>query len=791
MRENGIEIQTTVGYAPEQNGIAERQNQTLVESVRAMINCSELPMTLWGEALFESAYNLNRVPGARGKAPYELFLGKIPDLSDLHEFGCKAYIPIPIEKRKKLDDKALEVRYVGHDSNAKGKRFWDPSSRKVVIATGEVFVDDSQHQAGSLKTQRCEIGDSGEDASSVHDQRLDKLSLLSDPIFEIFTINDHTNGDANANHDRQVEEGNNDNGDDNSFESQYDTAEESESEESEHEDERPPPRRSQRSNFGVPEERLNYSTFHVQIINESKSNDPKTLKQALSSRDNSKWLSAMQQEYDSLMKNGTWTLVDPPKDRNIVGCKWVFKTKTDCNNEISDYKARLVAQGFTQKYGEDYDEIFAPVVRPTTIRMLLNIAARKNLKVRQFDIKSAFLNGTLSEEIFMRQPKGFEIGDKVCRLNKALYGLKQSAHVWNQTIDKTLSAFGFKVSESDPCLYSKVNEIEESYLIIHVDDILAASNKAEHIDNIEKNISSFFELKNLGDVHNFLSINIEKDDAGDYFMSQQNYIEKIIEEGNLSAAKSSSIPLDTGYYKLKSNDFLPTNEQYRKLIGMLLYASTNTRPDIAASVSILSRKTAAPTKLDLNEVHRVIRYLSSTKNLKLRVSNKSSTSELELFSDSDFAEDRTDRKSISGQISFYGGGTLSWQSKKQDCVSISSTEAEYYALSTTAQEAIWLERLCQDFNVPLTSPIPVNADNQSAMVMIETDKFRNSTKHIETRYHFIKELNQKGIIKLSYVPGINNTADMLTKPLSAVKLKQLREQGGLVHLLNPKIEEGC
>jgi hypothetical protein len=473
-------------------------------------------------------------------------------------------------------------------------------------------------------------------------------------------------------------------------------------------------------------------------------------------------------------------LVDLPKGRKAVGSKWVFKKKKNQEGRILEYKARLVAQGFSQKYGTDYDEVFAPVTRSSTFRMLLSVSAKRNYIVKQFDIKSAFLNGELKEEIYLKQPPGFKTNDQVYKLKKSLYGLKQAARVWNQTIHQVLIEDGYKQSKRDMCLYYKHQGSKSSYLIIHVDDILIAGTDKEIIKQTEEALCKHFQMKDLGEVKYFLGISIFKDKVGDYFINQENYISQIVDEAGLAEAKPSRIPLDQGYYKLEDAELLPDNEEYRKYIGMLLYVSTNSRPDISSSVSILSQKVSKPTTTDWNEVRRVIRYLSTTRSLSLRLSNKALNEDVSFYSDANWAEDRTDRKSNSGYIGFVYGGTVTWACRKQDCVSLSSTEAEYVALGHTVQELLWIKDICEDFNIKIKFPIQVKADNQSAASMLSNHKFSNSTKHIATKYHFIRDIKNQGIINVVYCPGELNIADMLTKALGHSKIKDLREKGGLV-----------
>ena len=300
------------------------------------------------------------------------------------------------------------------------------------------------------------------------------------------------------------------------------------------------------------------------------------------------------------------------------------------------------------------------------------------------------------------------------------------------------------------------------------------------IDHVVQSIQKEFEIKDLGDVSTFLGIEVEKDAVGDFYVSQGNYIKKIVEEAGLVNAKISKVPLDPGYAKLESSEQIPDHE-YRKLIGMLLYVSVNSRPDITASVSILSQRMSSPTKVDMNEVKRVIRYLKGTIDLKLKVSDVQNELVLEAFSDANWGEDRTDRKSNSGYLCLLGG-TVSWCCRKQSCVSLSSTEAEYIALAETCQEVVWLRSLCSDFNIAESEPTVVNVDNQSCVRMIEMKRFSNRTKHVAVKYHFTSDLKEHGKVDFRYCPTDRNIADMLTKPLKRVKLDFLRAEGNVCEI---------
>ena len=508
--------------------------------------------------------------------------------------------------------------------------------------------------------------------------------------------------------------------------------------------------------------------------------EPKTFKQAMNCFDANKWKKAMEEEIKSINQNKTWDLMMLPKNKRAIGCKWVYKLKRDENGQVCSYKARLVAQGFSQKYGEDYDEVFAPVARSATFRILMSVAGVNKYHVKQFDIKTAFLNGDIEEEIYMRQPPGFEKGNSVCKLRKSLYGLKQAARAWNKVYHEAVINFGFKQSEVDKCLYSMKSGRDTCYMIVHVDDILVASNNEKLIENFKNHIGSQFEVKDMGSVKHFLGIDVKRDGDGNFHISQKQYIEKIVEEAGLNDGKFSKYPLMTGYFRHQDENYLESNNEYRKLIGKLLYVSTNTRPDIAASVGILSQKISKPTKTDLIEARRIIRYLNGTKSLSLKLSDKNKVGKLEVYSDASWAEDSLDRRSISGFLCGINGGVVSWCSRKQDIVSLSSMEAEYIALSESCKELKWVKMLIDSFSeFVVPDKITLYTDSQSSMKLISNQKFSNRSKHIDTKYHYVKQLVDLGEIELKYCSTDVNIADMMTKPLGNIKLKKFTQDCGL------------
>lgn len=445
-----------------------------------------------------------------------------------------------------------------------------------------------------------------------------------------------------------------------------------------------------------------------------------------------------------------------------------------------------MARGFSQKFGVDYDSVFAPVATQTTLRILLTVAGQKKMAVHHLDVKCAYLHGKLKEEVYMQQPKGFVVPGKekfVCRLERSLYGLKQAARVWNETISAMLKELKFTRSVSDPCLYVKrLDNGGVVYLLIYVDDMIVASTDKAEIRLIEEELRKKISLTSLGEVHQFLGVRVTRDDEGYFSLDQNLFIKVLAQRFGLQDAKGSNIPLDPGYYRIRTNSPpLDTNEDYHSLVGVLLYIAVNTRPDIAASVSILSRQVSKPTETDWLELKRVVRYLLKTVDYKLKlISAEGELLVLTGYCDADWSGDPSDRKSNSGYLFQLGKATICWASRKQTSVSLSSMEAEYMALSEACRELVWLRQLLEEMGERQRKPTVVLEDNRSCIEFVDTDRKSKRSKHIDTRVHYTKDLVEKGVVTLQYCSTEKMAADILTKPLSSVKQQRFAITMGLV-----------
>lgn len=758
LAKEGIANQRTAPYTPQQNGVAERKNRTLIEMARCMLLEDQHEKRFWGEAVSMANYVQNRLP-ARGidKTPYEIWNGLKPNIEYFMMFGAKCYVHIPTQKRQKLDPTGIAGRLMGYDESSKAYRIYIPSTEKIIVSRDVKFVgkNDTWGNSSVNKTNTSENTenisenfvnlDADNDDQNPDTSLIDENQINSDQTLTNFDSNDEEYFTDEEDHTAIVPD---------------DSV-----------------RRSERVNKGVPPERL------IEEINVAISTEPKTYNEAVTCNEREQWILAMKEELSSLLDNDTWELTNLPQNQKPIGCKWVYKIKTNENGNVTRYKARLVAQGFSQKYGSDYDQVFAPVAKLTTLRILLSLANKNGWLVVHIDAKTAFLNGILKENIFMKQPPGFISEgneDKCCLLKKSLYGLKQAARSWNQALHKILVASGFYQSKSDPCLYITENDNIKTYIIVYVDDMSILSKSKENINKTKEILASKFKIQDLGPIKYYLGLQVTRDKGGNYIINQSNYISQVIEQFGLKDAKESKLPLSTGYGK--QNDeiaLLKDNNEYRKLVGCLLYISVNTRLDIAASVSILAQKVSHPTQNDWIELKRVLKYLKGTKNYNLRLSETKFDDKLFAYADANWAEDKQDRKSNTGYVIFVCGGAVSWCSKKQSCVALSSTEAEFIALSEASKEVIWIRRLLNELGEHFEHPSIVYEDNQSCLKLIETEKLSSRSKHIDTKKFFVKDHIDRKTIQCRYCPTEHMLADMLTKPLSASRIQELSRKCGL------------
>lgn len=706
---NGIKRQLTTSYTPQQNGVAERKNRTIVEMARSMLKYKGIPNLYWAEAVHTAAYIMNRSPtkAVHNMTPYEAWHKKKPVVDHFKIFGSLAYALLPSQRREKFDSKGQKLIFIGYSNESKGYRLLDPSTLKIIVSRDVIFDESS---SWDFKEKQVVESDYYETPSPTE----------AGP-------SQVENGEKHRN---EVES-----------------------------DEESPPKKT----------RPLVEIYERALL----ASEPHSYEEA--SKDKN-WVNAMNEEMSTIKKNQTWELVDLPKGKKTIGLKWIFKIKFNEDGSIHKHKARLVAKGYSQQPGIDFTETYAPVARIETIRTVLAMAAQLELQVYQLDVKSAFLNGEIEEEVYVDQPEGFMtkgLEEKVCHLKKALYGLKQAPRAWNSKINGYFIESGFKRSLSESSLYVKNVGNDFLVLCLYVDDLIYFGTNPNLVEEIKKNMMEKFAMSDLGSISYFLGIQV-KQSPGRIFLSQEKYIEDLLKKFNMSHCKPISTPMALNE-KLHVNDDAekidPTT--YRKLVGSLLYI--NTRPDITHAVSLLSRFMNEPSKIHLSSAKRILRYLKGTKDHGIEF-KKEDCCKLVGYTDSDWAGSVDDRKSTSGYIFCLGTKVISWSSKKQKSVALSSAEAEYIAATDAACEGVWLRRILKDLKFEQKEPTTIFCDNMSTIAMTKNPVFHARSKHIELRHHFIRELVNEKEISMEFINTNNQPADFLTKAVTSEKFEKFKRQ---------------
>ena len=498
---------------------------------------------------------------------------------------------------------------------------------------------------------------------------------------------------------------------------------------------------------------------------------PQTYRQAVDSRDSSHWEEAMNEEMNSLRENDVFDLVPLPPGATAVGGRWVYTLKDSASSESPVFKARYVAKGFSQVEGRDYFDTFAPTPKMTSVRSIIQIAAQYDLVVHQMDVKTAYLNAPIDCQIFVVQPQGFSTPGLVWKLKKSLYGLKQSGKNWNDHVHQFFMDSDFVRSDTDPCIYFKTDDEGFVTVILWVDDIVLSGTSLDYVEKIKQILKDRFKMKDLGPIKQFLGINFLQNEGG-IEMEQSTYLRNILQKFDMLDSKPRSTPCELNPTAANPSQSYEQQSprRYREIVGSLIYAMTCTRPDICWVVTKLSQHLDNPTESDWVMVKHVLRYIKGTLHYKLYYTKCEGDLCLAGFSDSDWGSSVEDKRSTTGYLFTLNpqGPPISWKSKKQTTVALSSCEAEYMALAASVQETLFLYMLLRSFLKQQS--VNISVDNQGAMSLASKHITEQRSKHIDIRYHFIRERIASGFISLSHVPSEENVSDLMTKPCSKQKL---------------------
>ncbi|RVW92402.1 Retrovirus-related Pol polyprotein from transposon RE1 [Vitis vinifera] len=754
---NGVSHLTSPPHTPEHNGYSERRHRHIVETGLSLLTHASMPLSYWPFAFSTAVYLINRlpIPTLNHLSPYFKLFGTFPNYSKLRSFGCLCYPWLRPYTSHKLESRSSPCVFVGYSLTQSAYLCLDTSTARLYTSRHVRFVESifpfvTPHTSlpratSSTISEWCSITLPVVATPSVNVDSAPPSSLLT-PTAPSQSQDPSQNNTTCAT---------------------------------------PIPEPDSHSSVPVPETKCDYANNpplpptqndpnqppdlspspHV-IVTHSKHNihkpiqklnltaqlqqptlEPTTVTQALK---DPKWRQAMSAEFDALLRNGTWDLVPSHPTQNLVGCKWIFRTKYLPNGSIDRYKARLVAKGFHQRPGIDYSETFSPVIKPTTVRLVLSLAVSQGWSLRQLDVNNAFLQGTLTEDVFMSQPPGFIDRDHphhVYKLRKAIYGLKQAPRAWYHELRQFLLQFGFINSIADTSLFIFNNHGTILYLLVYVDDIIITGNNVEAAQTFIQQLSQRFSLKDLGPLTYFLGVEVTSHTNG-IFLSQRKYIADLLNRTHMTEAKPAPTPLATSpILTLQSGTPLSDPTEYRTVVGSLQYLSL-TRPDIAYTVNKLSQFMHQPTSDHWNAV-------------------------------SVCCGNKDDFTSTSAYIIYLSHNPISWSSKKQRTVARSSTEAEYRSVASTAAEIRWICSLLTELGVTLPQQPVIYCDNVGATNLCSNPVFHSRMKHVALDYHFIREQVQNGLLRVSHISASDQLADALTKPLARPQFDSLKAKIGL------------
>ena len=785
MSREGILQEASAPYA--HAGRVEVAIRTVQDTARAMLYDAYIKTGFWAEAVDTAVYILNRTTNTNDstKTKFELFFGRKPDMSMIRTFGCSAYAKCYDELRKKWDEKSFKGVFVGYDElNEHCWRIYNPVTHTFIRTRGVIFdetlLDKSVDYKGSredLKKKLDELFPSRSAPMEVVDEpkpvEVDPIPIVTAPVNVPVTP----------------------------IPMVVDTGDISEADEEEQDSSKlsttptpPPLHMFTRVTRSISKSLLSYRCATAISVKE-----PNTIKQAMKTPQWPMWKEALGKEIASLYNNDTFQVMMRPVGIRKIGLKYLFKVKENPDGTVERYKARCVALGNLQREGFDYDETFAPVTRYSSIRALCAISAKKGHVIHQMDVDTAFLYGVMPDDnpVYCDVPEHYPIPDElkhldpsllVARCKRSIYGLKQSPRIWNENVHKSMISMGFTRSLSDSCLYHRKVDGTELYVAIYVDDIMISGSSLKVVKRFKTEMAHKYRMKDMGPLKYFLGIEIDVDnDNNTISLGQKKYANDVLVRFGMADSKPALIPMEPGCKlsvtmgpktpeEIKASELFP----YREIVGSLMYLMTCTRPDLAYSVGQLAKYMNCHGPKHHAAALQVLRYVRGTTDLKLTYGGSTSKGPLEVvgYSDSDWAANIDTRRSTTAYMFFLCGGPISWKSKSQPTVALSSTEAEYMALTAAAQEAMGLRPLCADFGINIDNvykPILIHEDNMGCIAMSLNPVMHQTAKHIDIKHHFIREKVANNDVRVVYISTDKMLADALTKPLAKITFLRLRD----------------
>ena len=791
MKSKSIIKTNSLPFTPQHNGTAERNIRTIAEQARTMLAHANLPSSFWPCALKTATYlNGFRLKHSITKTVNEIFFSQKPSINHLRTFGCDAYVLIPEHQRHKFDVKSVACIMVGYPENkTSGYVVFNPRTCKLIESRNITFFENKFTVARPIHNN--DLGQSTQATSAAQlplttqaESRASSTAMPSPQMHASSEAESAISEDMNA---------------------QYTTSQSVPTVQSSQPAQRdlvqelmPATTSRPRRQRQVPQElgRHNIADFasedraqlrHAQLyltchVDENLEAEPipDTWNEAMQSSQRQQWIKAIKTELDAHAKQKTWQVIPRPANAQTIDARWIFSKKYNADGTLKLHKARLVARGFGQVFQLNYFETFSPTLRYKSLKLILAAAHQWQYQLFTLDVKTAFLHAKLEEEVLVEPPQGVEAPPgTVLSLTKALYGLKQSPRTWNLLIDSFMQdELGFTAFKSDACVYKKTTLTKHSLIVaIFVDDILGAVHEADQDEwcAIKARLSQRFDIKDIGPLTEILGIQVER--KGPVMtLNQSSMIHDLLHKTNMHNSHPTVMPEEAGTSHVKNTG---TNAievpVYQSIIGSLSYLAYATRPDILHATNALSRYCSNPSAAHVTGLKSILRYLKGTAGLKLTF-HRQAEDELavRLWTDADWGKDRDGRKSVCGMVLKLGRCAVIWAVVRQKSVALSTAESEYYSLSEGIKELLWVRSSV--FELTGTMPLcQVLCDNEASMYMTQHDS-HSRARHIDLRYHFIRDELKKKSYELAHCPSEEMQADILTKATPTSTFLNLRNK---------------